>query len=941
MSTRKQLTVLLAAVAASVSGAKAATYVYTPTNTSENWSAGTNWSATPASGTDTTLVFASDTTTAFLNGLANTNTNNVADPFSLNVLTLNGKGPASGAGTITIAGSQLNLVSNGSVTPVVNLNAAKGSAGLTYNVNTPLALTNNTRITGNGDATFNFGAALSGSASLTKAGSSTLNLNADSSSTYSGNITLEEGMLRVNSSGGSIAKLSDSTILNFNGGGVFSAATSNAGGSIAYNQGLAQVNFQAGYGTLDTSRPNGTSAKITVASWTRSVGATANVSISGGSVGSNSQVILTGQGTGFISQGMFYGSNYAYYDTGNYVRGMAYTNPDTQSVAGDGTASSSIATADLHTQITAATGSPVAYSSDGAKFDTTVTLASAGTFQVGQTLVGTGIVKGTYITNISGSTLTLSQPLSANAAGNYTPYTGINNQDTITLKTLKLGSQGTSLRLASGKTLTLSDGGIIYDGNNTVAAVISGGTGIQAGSGKELVINTASSINNHLVIATPILNNGTNALVKTGIGLLQLDASNTVNGGIYVNQGRLDVMASNTVTGGIKMTGNSILNIRTTDANGLGAATSTNKIISQGNNTIGLQTANTVLANDIEVTSGTLYLYAGLASSVGGGNGAVQPVYFTGNINLQDGASIEVRKPSGSGYPYLGNNGTSLLSFGAGAGSSTTVTLDGYGSGSRTHFGGFSTSTVTGSGPRILNKGSNSLALNVTVAAATSYTYAGTIEDNTSLTKLGDGTQVLSGANTYTDGTSINGGMLKVNNTSGSGTGSGAVSIASGAALGGSGSISGTVAVNGSIQPGNSIGTLTVANDVTWNAGNAWVFELGAGGPSLASLGTSDLLAITGSGSDFIKGSGSTFTFDFAGTGAAGWYKLVDWDGTTGFVAGDFFASNLSPSVTSATFTVDLGTSALYLQVIPEPTMVGALAMGAVALLARRARRNG
>ena len=43
-----------------------------------------------------------------------------------------------------------------------------------------------------------------------------------------------------------------------------------------------------------------------------------------------------------------------------------------------------------------------------------------------------------------------------------------------------------------------------------------------------------------------------------------------------------------------------------------------------------------------------------------------------------------------------------------------------------------------------------------------------------------------------------------------------------------------------------------------------------------------------------------------------GVYKLVDWSGTTAFAASDFTASNLASGLTSS-FTVDSGTSALYL----------------------------
>ena len=74
------------------------------------------------------------------------------------------------------------------------------------------------------------------------------------------------------------------------------------------------------------------------------------------------------------------------------------------------------------------------------------------------------------------------------------------------------------------------------------------------------------------------------------------------------------------------------------------------------------------------------------------------------------------------------------------------------------------------------------------------------------ITKDGSGTLTLTGASTYTDGTTVSGGTLLVNNTSGSGTGTGLVGVTgSGTTLGGTGIISGSVVVaaGANIAPGN------------------------------------------------------------------------------------------------------------------------------------------
>jgi fibronectin-binding autotransporter adhesin len=202
--------------------------------------------------------------------------------------------------------------------------------------------------------------------------------------------------------------------------------------------------------------------------------------------------------------------------------------------------------------------------------------------------------------------------------------------------------------------------------------------------------------------------------------------------------------------------------------------------------------------------------------------------------------------------------------------------------------------------------------------------------------KIDAGKWILAGSNTYSGTTTVSAGSLIINGNNSGATG--VLSVASGATLGGSGTIGGATTISGTLAPGNSIGTLTVANDVTWNGGENWVFELGAvAGPSIASPGSSDFLSITGAGSDFLKGSGSSWTFDFAGTGDLGWYKLVEWsDGTTTFDALDFTGVNLGGVYTSEFAIQD---NALYVNVVPEPStyvLLGLAALGFGAHVLRR-----
>jgi len=86
----------------------------------------------------------------------------------------------------------------------------------------------------------------------------------------------------------------------------------------------------------------------------------------------------------------------------------------------------------------------------------------------------------------------------------------------------------------------------------------------------------------------------------------------------------------------------------------------------------------------------------------------------------------------------------------------------------------------------------------------------------TAVIKEGDGTWILSGTNTYTGATTMNGGTLRVNGSIGTGT-----MTVNGGTLGGSGVIHGPITVfplpstPAFLSPGDSIGTLTINNDLT------------------------------------------------------------------------------------------------------------------------------
>jgi fibronectin-binding autotransporter adhesin len=349
----------------------------------------------------------------------------------------------------------------------------------------------------------------------------------------------------------------------------------------------------------------------------------------------------------------------------------------------------------------------------------------------------------------------------------------------------------------------------------------------------------------------------TTAIQKNGSGLMIISGANTYTGQTTINGGylRLD---NATAAGPLATTGR-IEIAETIDQIGNNAVLE----LGTGNTTFTRATGTAATQVRIGGNNTNMPSHAGFASVTG-----------TSTINL-GGALAAVTWGAGAGFFNVGGD----FLFGS---PNVAGTVDFQ---NPMNLGNGSTSNVT----RTFRALNGSAAVDGIISGAIAD--ATTTGTNNGITKSGAGTLALTAANTYTGATSVTAGTLLVNNTTGTGTGTGAVSVASGATLGGTGSIGGavTVSTGGIIAPGASAGTLTVGGNTT--IGGTYACEVNGL--------TKDVLAVTGD----LNLTGSTLAVSTPGAGATETsYVIATY---TGARTGSFTISPALP----AGYTVDYATA--------------------------------
>jgi autotransporter-associated beta strand protein len=493
-----------------------------------------------------------------------------------------------------------------------------------------------------------------------------------------------------------------------------------------------------------------------------------------------------------------------------------------------------------------------------------ITFTGPGTLTAGSTLTSTSLFTTTFAGILSGAgALTQATTLGTlvlSAANIYTGATTVNSG------TLRLGAANAIPPLSA---VTVAAGTLDLNNLNDTIGSLSGSGSVTLGSGTLTTggNNTSTTFNGTI--------SGTGGLTKTGTGTLTIASANSYTGGTTLIAGSLAV-GNNTAlgTGPLALNGGIIQSTA--------AVTLANPFTVSGAVTVGGSNNITFTGSGILMAGSTLTV-----SNTG-------TTTFTGNLS---GAG-SLTKAAGAGTLTLsGNNtytGTTTLNSG-------TLTVDkntALGTGMLALNGGTlqSNETVmlpnpfTVTGPATLGgshdltfTGSITLGTTLLIAnTAATITLSGPLSGSGGLTKEGAGRLVLSGANTYTGPTLINGGLVLVTGTQPSSR----VTVRARGTLAGTGTVGSVIVIGGTVHPGSSPGILSTAGDVSFDAVSSFAVDVdgtmpGSGHGQLAvtggvNLGGSTLNVAVG----FVPAFGDRFAIVTSTTAITGTFQGLP-EGTT------------------------------------------------------------
>ncbi|EBV0753854.1 AIDA autotransporter-like protein ShdA [Salmonella enterica subsp. enterica serovar Ouagadougou] len=463
--------------------------------------------------------------------------------------------------------------------------------------------------------------------------------------------------------------------------------------------------------------------------------------------------------------------------------------------------------------------------------DKTLTLSGNNTY-TGGTTISEGTLVASNVEALGTGDVTDNATLEMNTGGDF------DNAISGSGQVVKSGDETLTLSGANSYT-----GGTIISGGTLVATNVDAlGTG-DVTDNATLELNTGGTFDNAI--------GGSGKVEKSGDDALTLSGRNTYTGGTTINDGTL-VATSVEALGSGDVTNDAVLALNTGGdfANNIGG---TGSVVKSGDETLTLSGSNTYTGGTL-ISSGTL---------------VANDVNALGTGDVTDNATLMLN----TGGDFINNIGGTGRVEKSG---DDTLTL----SGSNTYTGGTLISGGTLVASNVEALGSGDVTNNAVLELNTGGTFDNAISGSGQVVKSGDETLTLSGANSYTGGTTINDGTLIA--TSVDALGSGDVTDNATLALNTGGTFDNTISGSGKVEKsGDDALTLSGANSYTGGT-------LISGGTLIASnveaLGTGDVTnnatlelntggdfdnAISGSG-QVVKSGDKTLTLSGSNTYTGG-----------------------------------------------------------------------